>query len=257
MTYVTCPTMRYHPAVVAQKAATMQLLSAGRFTLGVGSGENLNEHVVGEGWPMVDVRHAMLAEAITLIRELHTGDLVTWRATTSVWTPRASGTSPRAVSPSVSRSRGRSRSARSPRSGTTSSPSSRAPTCHLLEERTPVGRAGVEVDRPGPCLLGRRPRPCDEAGPRTVPVVRWGLGCERGPAHPGRLRGRLAVHHPGPSGRTDPVRSGPRRHRRRGPPLLGGGVHRHRDPAGRRRGTGRLPRGGAVAVLEALRSAAP
>lgn len=78
MTYVTCPTMRYHPAVVAQKAATMQLLSAGRFTLGVGSGENLNEHVVGEGWPMVDVRHAMLAEAITLIRELHTGDLVTW-----------------------------------------------------------------------------------------------------------------------------------------------------------------------------------
>jgi G6PDH family F420-dependent oxidoreductase len=78
MTYVTCPTMRYHPAVVAQKAATMQLLSEGRFTLGVGSGENLNEHVVGEGWPMVDVRQDMLAEAITLIRELHTGELVTW-----------------------------------------------------------------------------------------------------------------------------------------------------------------------------------
>ena len=78
MTYVTCPTMRYHPAVVAQKAATMQLLSEGRFTLGVGSGENLNEHVIGEGWPMVDVRQDMLAEAITLIRELHTGELVTW-----------------------------------------------------------------------------------------------------------------------------------------------------------------------------------
>jgi G6PDH family F420-dependent oxidoreductase len=78
MTYVTCPTMRYHPAVVAQKAATMQLLSEGRFTLGVGSGENLNEHVVGEGWPMVDVRQDMLAEAITLIRELHSGELVTW-----------------------------------------------------------------------------------------------------------------------------------------------------------------------------------
>jgi G6PDH family F420-dependent oxidoreductase len=78
MTYVTCPTMRYHPAVVAQKAATMQLLSEGRFTLGVGSGENLNEHVVGEGWPMVDVRQSMLAEAVHLIRELHTGELVTW-----------------------------------------------------------------------------------------------------------------------------------------------------------------------------------
>ena len=51
MTYVTCPTIRYHPAVVAQKAATVQLLAEGRFTLGLGSGENLNEHVVGQGWP--------------------------------------------------------------------------------------------------------------------------------------------------------------------------------------------------------------
>ena len=49
MTYVTCPTMRYHPAVVAQKAATLGLLSDGRFTLGLGAGENLNEHVVGRG----------------------------------------------------------------------------------------------------------------------------------------------------------------------------------------------------------------
>jgi G6PDH family F420-dependent oxidoreductase len=77
-TYVTCPTMRYHPAVVAQKSATLQLLSDGRFILGLGSGENLNEHVVGEGWPMVDVRQDMLVEAVNIIRELHTGDLVTW-----------------------------------------------------------------------------------------------------------------------------------------------------------------------------------
>ena len=47
MTYVTCPTIRYHPAIVAQKAATVQLLAEGRFTLGLGTGENLNEHVVG------------------------------------------------------------------------------------------------------------------------------------------------------------------------------------------------------------------
>ena len=46
-TYVTCPTMRYHPAIVAQQAATVQILADGRFTLGLGSGENLNEHVVG------------------------------------------------------------------------------------------------------------------------------------------------------------------------------------------------------------------
>jgi G6PDH family F420-dependent oxidoreductase len=77
-TYVTCPTMRYHPAVVAQKAATMQLLSDGRFILGLGSGENLNEHVVGEGWPPVAQRQDMLEEAVQIIRELHTGELVTW-----------------------------------------------------------------------------------------------------------------------------------------------------------------------------------
>jgi G6PDH family F420-dependent oxidoreductase len=77
-TYVTSPIQRYHPAVVAQKAATLQLLSDGRFILGLGSGENLNEHVTGEGWPPIDQRQDMLAEAATIIRELHSGDLVTW-----------------------------------------------------------------------------------------------------------------------------------------------------------------------------------
>lgn len=76
MTYVTCPTQRYHPAVVAQKAATLALLSGGRFTLGLGAGENLNEHVVGRGWPSVRVRHEMLTEAVEIIRNLFTGDLV-------------------------------------------------------------------------------------------------------------------------------------------------------------------------------------
>ena len=79
MTYVTCPTMRYHPTVVAQKAATMQLLADGRFTLGLGSGENLNEHVIGAGWPGVSTRQDMLAEAIGIIRHLHTGELITHR----------------------------------------------------------------------------------------------------------------------------------------------------------------------------------
>ena len=78
MTYVTCPTTRYHPAVVAQKAATLGALSDGRFILGLGSGENLNEHVVGEGWPAVGVRQDMLEEAVQIIRELQGGSTVTW-----------------------------------------------------------------------------------------------------------------------------------------------------------------------------------
>jgi G6PDH family F420-dependent oxidoreductase len=79
MTYVTCPTMRYHPAVVAQKAATVQLLADGRFTLGVGAGENLNEHVIGDAWPPVDIRHQMLEEALDIIRALFAGETVTYR----------------------------------------------------------------------------------------------------------------------------------------------------------------------------------
>ena len=77
MTYVTCPIIRYHPAIVAQQAATTQILSGGRFTLGLGAGENLNEHVVGRGWPSVDVRHDMLAEAVDIISALFDGGYVT------------------------------------------------------------------------------------------------------------------------------------------------------------------------------------
>jgi G6PDH family F420-dependent oxidoreductase len=78
-TYVTCPTMRYHPAIVAQQAATLQILADGRFTLGLGSGENLNEHVVGRGWPTVHRRHEMLREAIEIIRALFGGEMVSWK----------------------------------------------------------------------------------------------------------------------------------------------------------------------------------
>jgi len=78
MTYVTCPTLRYHPAVVAQKAATLGVLSDGRFQLNVGAGENLNEHVVGERWPAVGERHDMLEEAVQIIRALLTGDRVNY-----------------------------------------------------------------------------------------------------------------------------------------------------------------------------------
>ncbi len=81
MTYVTCPTLRYHPAVVAQKASTMQILSDGRFRLGLGAGENLNEHVVGTRWPTVGERHEMLGEAIDIIAALLDGEHVNFRGT--------------------------------------------------------------------------------------------------------------------------------------------------------------------------------
>lgn len=79
MTFVTCPTFRYHPAVIAQKAATMQMLSGGRFRLGLGSGENLNEHIIGAGWPAAPVRLEMLEEAVGIIRSLLAGDTVSHR----------------------------------------------------------------------------------------------------------------------------------------------------------------------------------
>src|SRR6187431_2651591 len=72
-TGVTCPTMRIHPAIIAQAAATAAQLMPGRFFLGVGSGENLNEHILGDKWPPVDTRHQMLEEAIELMRLLWQG----------------------------------------------------------------------------------------------------------------------------------------------------------------------------------------
>lgn len=72
-TGVTCPFIRYHPAIVAQAAATTALLAEDRFTLGVGSGEQLNEHVVGQGWPPVATRHEMFRESLEIIRLLWSG----------------------------------------------------------------------------------------------------------------------------------------------------------------------------------------
>jgi G6PDH family F420-dependent oxidoreductase len=78
-TGVTCPTMRIHPAIVAHAAATTAALMPGRFFLGVGTGENLNEHILGQAWPEWDVRAEMLEEAIAVIRELWTGEIVSHR----------------------------------------------------------------------------------------------------------------------------------------------------------------------------------
>jgi len=78
MTAVTCPTMRYHPAIIAQGAATVALLSNNRFTLGLGAGERLNEHVVGV-WPGRVERQERLVEAIEIIQGLLAGELTNYR----------------------------------------------------------------------------------------------------------------------------------------------------------------------------------
>jgi G6PDH family F420-dependent oxidoreductase len=78
-TGVTCPTMRIHPAVIAQAAATTACLMPGRFFFGVGTGENLNEHILGDRWPSAEERLEMLEEAVSVIRELWEGSLVTHR----------------------------------------------------------------------------------------------------------------------------------------------------------------------------------
>ena len=76
-TAVTCPTVRIHPAILAQAAATSASMLAGRFRFGVGTGERLNEHVLGDHWPPVSVRLAMLEEAVEVMRELWKGEIVT------------------------------------------------------------------------------------------------------------------------------------------------------------------------------------
>ena len=74
-TAVTCPTIRIHPAIIAQAAATTTTMMEGRFNLGLGSGENLNEHILGDHWPPAPKRIEMLEEAIKIIRMLWQGDM--------------------------------------------------------------------------------------------------------------------------------------------------------------------------------------
>ena len=158
MTYVTCPTMRYHPAVVAQQAATVALLAGdGRFTLGLGAGENLNEHVVGRGWPPANVRHEMLAEAVEIIRELFDGGYV---STTGqhfrVDSAKLWDLPDRAGCRSRWRCRAASRWRPSRRSPTRWSPSSRSPS--LVTGFDDAAGVQLPQDRAAAALLGTRPR---------------------------------------------------------------------------------------------------
>jgi G6PDH family F420-dependent oxidoreductase len=78
-TGVTCPTIRIHPAIVAQAGATAASMLPGRFFLGVGTGENLNEHVLGQRWPSTELRREMLEEAVEVMRRLWEGELTSHR----------------------------------------------------------------------------------------------------------------------------------------------------------------------------------
>jgi coenzyme F420-dependent glucose-6-phosphate dehydrogenase len=78
-TGVTCPIVRIHPAIIAQAAATAALLMPGRFFLGLGTGENLNEHILGLYWPPSDIRRKMLQEAVMILRLLWRGGSQSYR----------------------------------------------------------------------------------------------------------------------------------------------------------------------------------
>lgn len=187
MTYVTCPTVRYHPAIIAQKAATVQALADGRFTLGLGSGERLNEHVVGEGWPGALARQEMLVEAIEIIRRLHDGE-------------------PAHVQGRVLRRRHRTRLGppqgwRRHRRRREWWPGHRTvcPTCrpphrsatggvlhHVVElgQRCPADPGHGSRNRSDPDLLGRIRGCRNRASPRAIPLVRRRLGRQRRYAQP-------------------------------------------------------------------------
>ena len=183
MTYVTCPILRYHPAVVAQKAATMQILSGGRFRLGLGAGENLNEHVVGERWPTVGERHEMLERG----GRDH-------RARCSTATARQLPR--RALRGRVGEALGPARRARADRHRGVrrASPAARRAHADLMIAIEPKAELGELFDRPAaPASRASARSPiCYDpdrdaavaARPRAVPLVRARLEGQRRPARP-------------------------------------------------------------------------
>ena len=100
MTGVTCPTVRLHPAVLAQATATTQLIAEGRFRFGVGTGENLNEHILGHRWPPVETRLEMLEEAVEVIRTCGRAAMSRTMDSSTRW--RTLGSSPSQTNPARS-----------------------------------------------------------------------------------------------------------------------------------------------------------
>ena len=251
MTYVTCPTIRYHPAVVAQKAATVQLLAEGRFTLGLGSGENLNEHVVGQGWPSIRTARRCCVEAIGIIRELHTGELVDHQGEYfQVDSARIWDLPEQPVEIAVAVAGERAVEELAPLADHLIAVE---PDADLVSDWNATAGAPTIGDKAR--AVGQIPicwdpdeTAADRARARPVPLVRRRLVGQRGPAHDRGLRRRDAVRPSGGRRGEHPVRPRPRRDRRGRQAVLGGRVHRCRPGADRRRHPGAVPRRGRHAV---------
>ena len=206
-TAVTCPTIRIHPAIVAQAAATAAVRCTGRFLLGVGTGEALNEHVLGDPWPSEDVRLDMLEEAVELMRQLWSGEVVTPpRRHYAIDTARVytlpdepppiyvSAFGPKALDVAARIGDGFINTTPTPSSSQTFKEKSGGKPCHRRRE----GRLGGDRGR------GRRPRP------PALGQLRASGRALAGAAQPEALRAGLAAGHPRLDGRE---RRGRQRHR--------------------------------------------
>ena len=198
-TAVTCPTVRIHPAIVAQAAATAAVMTEGKFVLGVGTGEALNEHVLGDPWPSIDVRLEMLEEAVAVMRELWAGGFVTCTASTT------RSTTPASTRFLTSRPRCTSRVS-DPRpptwrleSATATSPPRATPSSTRFKEATKAraGRRQGRVRRHGRRGRWARPPPVGQrraagrtgAGAALAATLRAGLRARHRGEH-ARVRGR-------------------------------------------------------------------
>ena len=260
-TYVTCPTMRYHPAVVAQKAATLQILADGRFTLGLGTGENLNEHVVGRGWPSVDRRHEMLKEAVEIIRELFGGELVSWKG--RVLRGRLRAPVGLAGKTGADRDRGVRREARCDAFAPLGDHLIAVEPDKSLVDSWHVARRATGLPGHGR-VIGQIPVSWDPDRDAAVKrahdqfrLVRRRLARQRRPADHGGLRGGHAVRADRRMWPTTLHAARSRRDHGGCARVLGGRLHRHCAGADRRRGARALLAEAAKPLLVALRDAAP
>ena len=181
-TGVTCPTVRIHPAVIAQAAATSGVLHEGRFNLGVGSGEALNEHILGDRWPEADVRLEMLEEAVEVIRTLWEGGQQSHHGRALHGRERARlRPARRSCRRSSSPASGRRRSS-SPRGSATASATT-SPDKDAIDLYRSEGGNGPGARRHEGLLRARRgggaARPCTGCGPTRRCRASWRRSCRR------------------------------------------------------------------------------
>jgi G6PDH family F420-dependent oxidoreductase len=233
-TAVTCPIMRMHPALVAQGAATAGLLTNGRFNLGLGSGEALNEHIVGQRWPGAAERLEMLEEAIGLIKELFTGDQVNHRG--QYFTAETARLYSVATQPPPIYLSGFGRQSALLAARIADGYITMMPDADMVRLYRDSGGGDRPVQAEGELGPGRRPGPQDDA-----PALADRRGSRRGhaaaPAAPA-LRAARRARHRGHDLRA--VRPGPGRLSRRAAPVRGRGLRRGVRGSGGRRARGVL-----------------